>query len=68
MRESLAYVRGRERLLTTDQVAERLEVTPRTVRRYIQEGQFGNVFRVGGQLRVPEGEVERFVARCAVGE
>ncbi len=52
-----------ERLLTVPQVAERLQVGPRTVQRWLREGRLRG-FLLGGTksgYRVRESEVERLV-------
>ena len=52
-----------ERLLTVPQVAERLQVGPRTVHRWLREGRLRG-FLLGGTktgYRVRASEVERFV-------
>lgn len=47
-----------ERLLSTSEVAERLEVTRRQAQRLAQRGRFPRAFRVGTTWVVPEGDVE----------
>jgi putative molybdopterin biosynthesis protein len=41
------------KFLTTSEVSERLQVSPRTVQRLIQRGEL-KAFRVGRQVRIPE--------------
>lgn len=41
------------KFLTTLEVSERLQVSPRTVQRLIQRGEL-KAFRVGRQVRIPE--------------
>lgn len=40
-------------LLTTDDMAERLRVTPQTVRRLARQHRLPGTLRIGGQLRWP---------------
>jgi excisionase family DNA binding protein len=52
-----------KRLLTVEQVADRLQVHPETVRRWLRAGRLRGV-RLGGSklgYRVSEDELERFV-------
>lgn len=51
------------RMLTTAQVAERLGVSPRTVGRYIQDGQLRAVETRGGHNRIAEADLEDFLLR-----
>jgi excisionase family DNA binding protein len=44
-------------LLTVEETAERLRVSPKTVRRFI-DGGVVPALRVGGSIRVDEGELE----------
>lgn len=53
----------RGRMLTTAQVAERLGVSPRTVGRYIQDGQLQAIATAGGHNRVTEADLEAFLLR-----
>jgi excisionase family DNA binding protein len=51
-------------LLTVEQVAERLQVHPETVRRWLRGGRLRGV-RLGGSklgYRISEDELERFIA------
>lgn len=50
----------RAKLYRVDDVAEMLDVTPDTVRRWIANGQLRGV-RVGGQWRVPASAVDKFL-------
>jgi excisionase family DNA binding protein len=54
---------GAERLLTNDEVAERLKVRPSTIPRWIRQGRLAAVRFGRRTLRVPESEVEKFIAR-----
>lgn len=54
-----------QRLLTVEQVAERLQVHPETVRRWLRTGRLRGV-RLGGSklgYRVSEEELERLITR-----
>ncbi|MGD9495214.1 MAG: MTH895/ArsE family thioredoxin-like protein [Armatimonadota bacterium] len=50
------------RYLTISQVAERLQLSVPTVKRYIYDGKLSSTKLPGGQHRVPESEVERLLA------
>lgn len=52
---------NRGRMLTTAQVAERLGVSPRTVGRYIQDGQLRAIETRGGHNRIAEADLEEFM-------
>ena len=52
-----------ERLLTVAQVAERCQVSPRSVRRWIDEGDLP-VVRLGRSVRVSENDLAAFLNRC----
>jgi excisionase family DNA binding protein len=54
------------RFLTIVQVAERVQVAPRTVRRWIAAGRLV-AHRVGGVVRVAEGDLRAFLALCRDG-
>ena len=58
------YVLTEERLLTVQEVAERLRSSPETVRRWIRSGKLRAVRPGGSKLgyRVPESELRRFTA------
>src|SRR5215211_8286306 len=58
-----ATMTTRGRMLTTAQVAERLGVSPRTVGRYIQDGQLQAIATAGGHNRVTEADLETFLLR-----
>jgi excisionase family DNA binding protein len=47
--------------LSVDVVAERLQISARTLRRLIARGELG-VLRISGTLRIPEQEFGRFIA------
>ena len=49
-----------ERLLTPQQVAERLQLSLRTVRRLIADGKL-RVFRLGRAVRIAEADLEQFL-------
>ncbi|NLF40698.1 helix-turn-helix domain-containing protein [bacterium] len=53
------------KLLSCDQVAERLSVSSSTLRKLTYAGKIAAVW-VGGQLRYREGEVEDFLTRNKV--
>lgn len=53
-----------ERLLTIPEVAERLRVSTRTVRRFIASGQL-RVLKVGRRTLITEREVDAFLAAAA---
>lgn len=48
-----------EKIYTIDQVAQVLNLHPRTVRRFVREGKL-NAHKVGGQWRVTEKELKHF--------
>ena len=47
-------------LLTIDEVAERLKVSTKTVRRWIERGEL-RIYRLGGQIRVSEEDLLAFL-------
>lgn len=53
-------------LITADEVAERLGVSLRTVRRLIEAGELP-VHRIGRAVRISEDDLERFVATRRIG-
>ncbi len=58
-----------QRLLTVREVAERIRSSPETVRRWLRQGKLRG-FRPGGTklgYRVPEGELQRFLAELNHG-
>jgi excisionase family DNA binding protein len=50
-----------ERFLDVPALAQRLGVSERTCRRIIRAGKIG-IFRIEGSVRIPEVELERFLA------
>src|SRR5689334_17308054 len=54
---------SRGHMLTTAQVAERLGVSPRTVGRYIQDGQLRAIETGGGHNRIAEADLDEFLLR-----
>ena len=52
-----------ERLLTIADVAERCQVSPRSVRRWIDDGRL-RVIRLGRSVRVAEGDLAAFLSHC----
>jgi excisionase family DNA binding protein len=50
------------KFFTIGQVAEALDVNPRTVRRWIKRGEL-IAYRVGGVVRIAEGDLRVFLAR-----
>jgi excisionase family DNA binding protein len=63
---AFGHVRGRRhrdniKFFTIAEVAERLHVAPRTVRRWIQAGDLV-VHRVGGVVRISEDDLRTFLA------
>lgn len=56
-----------EPLLTTEQVAEYLKVDVVTVRRLVNRGELGG-FRVGGEFRFSESDVENYLKRQRIAE
>jgi excisionase family DNA binding protein len=59
-----------ERLLTVDQVADRLQVTPATVRDWLRAGKIRGM-RIGATRagwRVRESEIQRFIEAAERGE
>jgi len=57
---------SRRPFATVEQLAERWQVSERTVRRMIEDGRLRAV-RIGNQLRVADDVLERFEARNATG-
>lgn len=51
-----------ERLLTTKEVADYLQVNERTVTRYIRNGEIASI-KIGGQHRISKQAVEDFIDR-----
>lgn len=51
----------RERYLRTAEVAERLQVSPKTVARWAKEGRLPYLATLGGHRRFPETIIERLV-------
>jgi excisionase family DNA binding protein len=51
--------------LNTAETARRLGVTPRTLYRFIDEGQLP-AYRFGRVIRLQESEVEEFIERCRI--
>lgn len=49
-----------EPLLTVDEVAERLNVSTKTVRRWIKTGELP-AYRLGRQIRISEKDLRRFL-------
>lgn len=49
-----------ERFYTVEEVAERLRVTPYTLRVYIRNGELGAV-KIGKQYRISEGQLQEFL-------
>ena len=54
------------KFLTTLEVSERLQVSPRTVQRLIQRGEL-KAFRVGRQVRIPELALKEMLEARRVG-
>ena len=52
-----------ERLLTIADVADRCQVSPRSVRRWIDDGRL-KVIRLGRSIRVAEGDLAKFLSHC----
>jgi excisionase family DNA binding protein len=59
------YVPSEDRLLTVQEVAERMRVSNMTVYRLIQAGDL-RATRVGRSYRLREGDVETYLSRSAV--
>lgn len=51
-----------DRLLTVDETAERLNTSPRFVRRLIEQRRMGFT-RIGRKVRIPESDLSAFLAR-----
>ena len=49
-------------MLTVEQVAERLAVSPKTVRRWIKDHEL-SIHRLGGAIRVSESDLSSFLNR-----
>ena len=54
-----------ESWLSTAEAAKRLGVTPRTLYRFIDEGQLP-AYRMGRVIRLREGEVDAFIETCRI--
>jgi excisionase family DNA binding protein len=52
-----------ERLLTIADVADRCQVSPRSVRRWIDKDRL-RVIRLGRSIRVAEGDLAKFLSHC----
>ena len=59
-----ATLKGRRQLLTTEEVAEALSVRPKTVRRWILDGELPAV-KLHRQWRVDAVELERLLRRAS---
>lgn len=47
------------------EVAKQIGVHPRTVRRYADDGEFPNAYRLpGGAWRIPQSDIDAFKAKC----
>ena len=44
-------------------VAERLDVSEKSVRRYIERGELA-AYRIGGQIRIGEADLQNFLRSC----
>jgi excisionase family DNA binding protein len=53
-----------QRLLTSEQVAERLSVAPEVIRRWLRQGALRG-FRLAGRWRIAPEDLERFLAQRA---
>ena len=53
------------RWLSTAEAAKRLGITPRTLYRFIDEGQLA-AYRFGRVIRLKEGEVDVFIDNCRI--
>jgi excisionase family DNA binding protein len=51
--------------LSTGEAADRLGVTPRTLYRFIDEGQLP-AYRFGRVIRLQQGEVDAYIQRCRI--
>lgn len=57
-----------EKLLTQEEVAERLAVSPRTVGGWLRDGKLRGVKLAGKMWRIPEPELERFVGSTVAAD
>ena len=57
--------RRAEELMSVEDVAKRLDVSIKTVRRLISKGEI-EVYRIGRQLRVSEGDLAHYLVRRRV--
>ena len=62
---SVAVSAGDISWMNTARAAERLGVTPRTLYRFIDEGQLP-AYRFGRVIRLKETEVDEFIERCRI--
>jgi excisionase family DNA binding protein len=46
-------------------VAQRLDVSEKSVRRYIERGELA-AYRIGGQIRIGEADLQNFLRSCRV--
>jgi excisionase family DNA binding protein len=53
------------RWLSTAEAAKRLGITPRTLYRFIDEGQLP-AYRFGRVIRLKEAEVDQFIEQCRI--
>jgi excisionase family DNA binding protein len=56
-----------ERLLTIADVADRCQVSPRSVRRWIDDGRL-KVIRLGRSIRVGERDLADFLSHCQISK
>jgi PTS system nitrogen regulatory IIA component len=62
MNEGVVPMQGEDRLLTTEEVAEYLRVTPKTVREWIQRGEL-EAIDVGQGYRIFKRDLDAFIER-----
>jgi excisionase family DNA binding protein len=63
MNRSQTPGRASQRLLTIADVADHCQVSPRSVRRWIDNGRL-RAIRLGRSIRVSEGDLARFLSHC----
>jgi excisionase family DNA binding protein len=56
---------GMDRLISIDETAELLSVSPWTVRAWITQGKLGSA-KLGSRRLVPQSEIERLIASASI--
>lgn len=64
-RQALPYARGRDKLLTKEQVCDLLSIKKTKFYELANSGEFGMLYRVGASLRVRATDVQEYITRNA---